>query len=473
MSHILLKQVPSSSITTPTSTDIKIFSNINDNGVLYYVDNSGNKLPVGSGLYTSFISTTYNDLYSLYTSGQFATGSYYLITDFYTVYEQPTFYFDGTLISQGVTKTTPVRPLLVQAVTYNTLSPYATQPGFPKDRIKYDISWDKTEFYHNAKGRITERIDEFNNRTDYDHRTIKSRRYKTYLRDTQLTGTITGWNCVTGDVTGASTSFDTELSTDDIIIIDSKSDIGYDIGLKVVSVTNATLMTVVVKSLYTGGVPGTVTLDNGSYIIPIDYSFYSKNYDFWITTNGDYESYTEVYFGQSDDNDYDEYYTFEAGSYNNTLSDFSKYYLSGNNNNVLTLPSNVFFASANNNLISGDFYYNTITSTCTSNVISGKMYGNVIGVLGNNQISGDFYSNINFSEISYNNFAYSFANNIGDGTSEFRMNRISCFVAGQDFTSATHVYGAYNCDIFLNNGFVPRLSYYDFFDILNITNVNA
>jgi hypothetical protein len=474
MSHILLKQVPSSSIATPGSTDIKIFSNFNDNGVLYYVDNSGNELPVGLSN-TPVVSTTYGDLYNLYTSGNFATGSYYLITDFYTVYEQPAFYFDETLLSQGVTKTTPVRPLLVLATTYNTLSPYATQPGFPKDKIKYDITWNRTEFNHGVRGRITERIDEYNNRTDYDHRSVRFRRYKNYIKDTQLTGTITDWNCVTGAVIGSSTLFNTELSPNDVIFLDSKSDKGYDIGLKVVSISSPTSMTVVVHSLYTGGVPSTVTLYNGiSQIIPVDYSFNSKNYDFWSSfTNGDYDSHKEIYFGQSDSNiDYDEYYTFDSGTYNNNISDFSKYYLSGNNN-VLILSNNVFLDSSNNNLISGDFYYNTIKSICTSNFISGKMYANSLGVLRNNQISGDFYNNINFLEISYNIFTNLFVNNIGDGASEFRMNKIYCSVAGQDFTSSTYVYGAYNCDIFANNGFVAKLSYYDIFNVLNIANVNA
>lgn len=473
MSHILLKQVPSSSISAPGSTDIKIFSNINDNGLIYYIDNTGNELPVGSGLsYTPVISTTYNNLYNLYTSGQFATGSYYLISDFYTIYEQPDFYFDGTLKSQGVTKTSPVRPLVVFAMTFNTLSPYASQIAFSKDRIKYDITWNRTEFNDNARGRITERIDEYNNRTDYDHRSVLFRRYKSYLRDTPISGTITSWDCVSGLVTGSSTSFLSELSSGDIIILDSKSDVGYDIGLKVMSVSSDTTITVKVDSLYTGGVPSTVVLYNSStQIVPLSYSFNSKNYGVWKTyTNGDFDSYKEVYFGQSDDNDYDEYYTFASGSYNNTLSDFSKYYLSFNNN-VLILSNNVFLNSANNNLMSGDYYYNTIKSTSIGNLVSGKMYGNTVGNLRNNQILRDFHNNINFGEISYNTFTNLFYDNVGSISSALQMNRFSCAVTGQDFSSSSHVYATYNCEIFANNGLIPRLSYYDFFDVLNIVNI--
>jgi hypothetical protein len=472
MSHILLKQVPSSSISTPASTDVKIFSNFNDNGIIYYVDNSGNELPIGYGLsFTPVISTSYNDLYNLYISGQFATGSYYLISDFYSIYEQPDFYFDGTLKTQISTKTSPVRPIVVMAVNNNTLSPYATQIAFPKDKIRYDITWNKTEFNHNAKGRITERIDEYNNRTDYDHRPILFKRYKSYIKDTLITGTIKDFDCVTGVVTGLSTLFLSELAIDDVIVLDTKFVLNYDIGLKVVSISNDLSMVVKVDSLYSGGVPSPVTLYNGStQIVPINYSFSSESYNAYKTyTNGDYDSYKEIYFGQSDDNDFDEFYTFTSGSYNNTISDFSKYYLSLNNN-VLILSNNVFLDTANNNLISGDFYYNSFRSTCIENVISGKTYGNSLGKLRNNQIMRDFYNN-SFNDISYNIFSSSFNNNVGDLSSTLMFNKFSCRVQREDFTSSTHVYSGYNCEIFTNSSNVIRLSYYDGSDVLNVVNV--
>ena len=82
----------------------------------------------------------------------------------------------------------PNIPLNIFFISNNSLSPYAYQPkpssplgyynGFEKDRIKYDVSWNKTEFNNDAKGRITERIDSDGNRTDYDHRTIRFKRYQ-------------------------------------------------------------------------------------------------------------------------------------------------------------------------------------------------------------------------------------------------------------------------------------------------------
>jgi hypothetical protein len=46
------------------------------------MNSSGVATPVGAGSYNSVIDTTYSNLYSLYSSNGFATGSYYYINDF-------------------------------------------------------------------------------------------------------------------------------------------------------------------------------------------------------------------------------------------------------------------------------------------------------------------------------------------------------------------------------------------------------
>jgi hypothetical protein len=59
---------------------------------------------------------------------------------------------------------------------------------------------------------------------------------------------------------------------------------------------------------------------------------------------------------------------------------------------------------------------------------------------------------------------------IGDN---FKWNIIQTGVSSYDFTSATHVYGNYNCFMFSNSlGFV-RLSYYNSSDVLVVTDVDA
>jgi hypothetical protein len=470
MSHILLKQVPTSSITTPASTYVKLFSNFNDNGVLYYMDDSGNSLPVGGGVgstYNPVTEITYSDLYALKAANGFATASYYLITDFDSVYDQPDFYCDGTPKTVVDNKGKPAgwgyQPILVFATSKNSLSSDAYQPpitsgsylGFPKDKIKYDITWNRTEFNKNAKGRITERIDEYGNRTDYDHRTIRFRRYQNYIKDTQLTGTITDYDCTNGLVTGSGSAFNTDLTVGDIIIIDSKSDLGYDIGLKVNSIASDSSFTAVVDSLYTGSVPSSVSLLSGGFITTEDYSFSSKTYDFYSTTaTGDYNQYKEVYFGQGDSNDCDkEIYTFQSGSVNNKIGNYSQVYL-GITNNVFILPNNVFRSDCNNNLTLDSFY---------NNHIGDNFFDNNIGYNFSKNFIGD-----NFSR---NTTVDTFSSNlIGDN---FKWNIIQTAVSSYDFTSATHVYGNYNCFMFSNSlGFV-RLSYYNSSDVLVVTDVDA
>jgi hypothetical protein len=469
MSHILLKQVPTSAITTPAATYVKFFSNFDDNGLLYYKDDSGNAVAVGSGggsTYVPVTEITYTDLYTLYSSNGFATSSYYLITDFDSVYDQPDFYCDGTpktvVDNKGKPSGWAYQPILVMATSKNTLSPDAYQPpasgfnGFPKDKIKYDFTWNKTEFNVDAKGRIVERIDEYGNRTDFDHRAIRFKRYQNYTKNVQLTGIITDYDCTNGTVAASGASFSTELSVGDIIIIDSKSDLGYDIGLKVDTIISDGSLIAVVDSLYNGTVPSSVTLNSGTVITPQDYSFSAESYDFYSTTaTGDYTQYKEVYFGQSDANDCDkEVYPFQiTSSFNNKIGNYSQVYLSGANN-VFILPNNVFKMNCNNNVILDNFYNNHIGENFFDNNIGYNFSKNVI--------------NDNFSR---NTTVDTFSSNLI--SNNFKWNNIQTGVSGYDFSSATHVYGNYNCNIFSNSLGYVRLSYYNSSDVLVITNVNS
>lgn len=486
MSHILLKKVQDNLISAPASNYVKFFSNDSDGGLLYYMNNSGVATPVGSGSSNPVIDTTYSNLYSLYSSDGFATGSYYYINDFQSIYDQPDFYFDGTPKSSLDIKTASSYPVVVLATSKNTLAVDAYQPDLPKDSIKYDITWNTTELGNNAKGRITERIDTDGNRTDYDHKTVLYKRYYEYEKDTSLTGTITDWNCITGTVSGSGTSFTTEVSIGDVILLDttqpSGGDLDYTIGLKVKTVVDNTTITVEVDSLYTGGVPSSVTLSNSTSINPLDYSFTSKNYTFWMSTQtGNYSSYKEFYFGQYDANDYDEVFTFISGgtSVNNYIGNYSSRYLSTYYNNTLILSNiaftdsyssynkigdssynNHFYGFASNNTISGSFYNNTILGDATdNNIIGGRVYNNIFGNMNDNLISAQFNGNII------------------DTTQTFKSNSIridfSMSISDYDLTSATHIYGTYNCDLFSNSNGDIKLSYYNGSNALTVVDIDA
>jgi len=478
MSHILLKKVQDNLISAPASNYVKFFSNDSDNGLLYYMDSSGVPTAVGGGgsgtSYTPVVYTTYSSLYSLYQSQSFATGSYYMITDFDSVYDQPDFYFDGTPKTSLTTKgkpAIPYQPIVVMATSKSTLSPDAYQPYYPKDKIKYDISWRYTETHTNAKGRITERIDANGNRTDYDHRTIRFKRYQSYERNgLALSGTITNFNCITGVVTGSGTSF-TSLSSGDIIILDSSSayggDLTYTIGLMVRTITSNTSMTVEVDSLYSGGLPSILTLDSGGQIIPVDYSFSGKNYTYYIATpTGNFDSYKEVYFAQNDFADYDdEVFTFNSTGYgasihsgvvNNYIGNYSDKYLNGVNN-TLILPNNVFIGSDifNNNIL-GSFYNNSLSNQFVNNNIFNPFYNNItLGDFSNNTIyslsfndnlidygfnhnfiSGDLFAyNVSKGGSSKNSIDSTFVYNIIDSNFDYNFIKSSSFsynIIGED-----------------------------------------
>ena len=157
-------------------------------GASYHIDFSsitGN----GGGV----IETTYSGLVNNITAQTLTTGAFYIITDFRTCYDQPDFDYNGNPITTGVTKQAAVEPIIVFATSDNTISSTAYQPAYPNDRIQYDWTWNMTEVTSGTSyGRITERIDEFNNRTDYDHRTILFKRYRlyTYREGLRLNGTI-------------------------------------------------------------------------------------------------------------------------------------------------------------------------------------------------------------------------------------------------------------------------------------------
>ncbi len=212
---------------------------IYDENAWYYWDDRikdlrvENSVNAGTGG-VSVIEIEYNDLLELISNEELSTGSFYKITDFRTCYDQPDYDQNGSPLTSNTFRQGPIDPIIVFATSPNTLSNEAYQPSYPNDKIKYDINWRYTEISdYETYGRITERIDEFNNRTDYDHRTIFFKRYRTYFYDLNnpLPGTISINN---NEVTGIDTNF-TSLSLGSYIHVNS-----YD--FKITNINNDTSM---------------------------------------------------------------------------------------------------------------------------------------------------------------------------------------------------------------------------------------
>jgi len=124
-------------------------------------------------------SVTYSELTNLITNNLLIEGGFYLLTDFVTIYDQPDYDVNGNPKPIVVTKTAPnIEKIWVLALSSNQIADRAYSATFPKDQIKYDWTYNTTEINLSpAKGRISERIDDKGNRTDYDHREILFKRY--------------------------------------------------------------------------------------------------------------------------------------------------------------------------------------------------------------------------------------------------------------------------------------------------------
>ena len=121
---------------------------------------------------------TYADFYTAITGSNLVVGKTYIIMDFQTVYDQMDFDAWGSLKPTLVTKTGATEQIWVLALAPNQIASQAYSATYPNDKIQYDWTYNTTFVNGSpAKGRISERIDDNNNRTDYDHREIKFIRY--------------------------------------------------------------------------------------------------------------------------------------------------------------------------------------------------------------------------------------------------------------------------------------------------------
>ena len=370
---------------------------------------------------TNTYGVTYSGLVNHITGGTLDSGSFYLITDFKTCYDQPDFDYDNNPITSGNYKQGPVEPILVLATSANTISEIAYQPAYPKDRILYDWTWNQTEVTSGvAFGRITERIDEFNNRTDYDHRNILFKRYKlfTYRQDQPLNGTIQLLG--DGTVNGTNTTF-TGLTVGDVIYIPSTNPSFYEI----LSITGNTDMTVSGDTISSIGGPQqfykTIEENNGNGY----FSFRRTN----VKTD-DFIEYTT--FGDAISNDY----------VKNTYV--------GNYANNYTNVGYGTFILANNVFLEGQYESNKFGDYC---------YNNTFGTDNQNNVWGDYcYENVSVNDIDNNIIGHNFNNNL------LNVNLISNHI-GNDFSDNKLL--AENGDNFedniIGNGFNNNTIYSQFY----------
>ena len=123
------------------------------------------------------INVTHSQLLTFKNTNQLSPGTFYRITDFRTMYDQPDFDSAGVAKTTVSAKLGPVEPLIVVALTTDTLSSKAHQEAYPKDTIEYILEFTTPVNNTVTKGRIIYRKDEWGNETDFDHRNVLFKRY--------------------------------------------------------------------------------------------------------------------------------------------------------------------------------------------------------------------------------------------------------------------------------------------------------
>ena len=405
----------------------------------------------------STVEVTYSELVDKITGETLNTGSYYIITDFRTCYDQPDYNNVKDPITTGIYKSADtVSPIVVFATSANTISTDAFQPEFPFDKIKYDYSFNATEHTSGpAFGRITERIDNFNNRTDYDHRTILFKRYRgySYNENNPLSGLvgISGITGTTGVLYGnTGTTFNSNLFVGDDIAIPNLNPEFFE----VISVDSDSLAII-------SGVTISQTSDSNYYLTSDDgiMSYYQPN----IRQNQVYEYTT---FGDAIDNE---------TAINNYVGNQANLYVNWGVGDFL-LANNVFISGEYiNNTIGNGSYNNTFNDDCDSNQIGDSFYnnstnddfdGNIIGdYFNNNYITANFNNNRIGSDFNSNTLLGGsfYRNNIGNyfeynvwTNGDFQNNEI-----GNQFNNNNIYDYFYNNDI--GNGYNGNESYSEFY----------
>jgi hypothetical protein len=355
---------------------------------------------------------TYDELYSFSTGETLTAGSYYLMTDFQTCYDQPNYDTDGIPITTGNYKTGTTEPILLLAISTTGFSPTVYSTLHPQDKISYDITWNITEVTGGpAKGRITERIDDKNNRADYDFRAVQFIRYVGYFSERYYEGKISLTGS-TGLVNGTGTTFTTDFTVGDIFGV-------YAPGINgIASFQYYEISSIVsnVEMYVTGRTLADVS--NVYYSAGIRLPNYMNPFQCNIT-------------GTTND-EFAEYYTF------NNNNNFNTYLGDNVNYDTFILSNNVFLSGAyRNNTFGGNVVGNTFNDSMDSNTIGPVCRYNIItNDFERNSIGSNFQYNIIDCDMDSNQIGNYFENNmLGDADSQdFDFNRIGSYFTNNFLT---------------------------------------
>jgi hypothetical protein len=152
-----------------------ISGNISGDTIILNTENPEYNVYISGLTGANIIDISHNDLKFLIESNNLSPLNYYKIIDYVTIHPIPS--------SNGVIYSGSTEPLIVQALSNNTITKYAFSELYPNDIIHYDINGvspdiDNQSTYDSGLGWITYRLDTINNNsTYYDFRNVTFRRY--------------------------------------------------------------------------------------------------------------------------------------------------------------------------------------------------------------------------------------------------------------------------------------------------------
>jgi len=316
------------------------------------------------------ITGTFSEFKTLSNNNELKAGTLYKMTNFQTIYDQPDYSDAITPKATVVTKTAPVDPIILLAISSTEFAKEVYRPSTPNHTLEYDFDFTTTEINGTpAKGRISKCIDEFENSTDFDHTVVEFIRYE------RISGSGT-----------FNSYWDTGFASEETLMFKGQA--------------------------------GLNTYGNNAL-------------------------------------------AFQSGGF------YAPDFILGNN---------VFEAGCNNNSIGIIYTNNTIGNNFGSNTIGDYFGGNTVGDnFGSNKVGGSFRGNTVENEFQNNTIEDSFQNNIVGNIfrdnivgRSFQYNTLKSGINNLDFTTtpATHVYGAYDCEIFTRQDGEFRLRYVDNEDLM-------
>jgi hypothetical protein len=412
-------------------------------GTIKAKDSDGNLTSAGGGL----VETTYSEISASFFGATLTPGTYYKITDFKTCYDQPNYGVYGNTIEIGNYKTGSVSPIIVFALDSGSLASDAYQPEYPKDNIKYDITFTQTEVTNNpAVGRIVYRKDDRGNVFDYDFREVRFKRYDAYISDAYYNGTISlTMTGSAGFITGSGTEFTNFVSESIVGVLDTNNTpiVTYYAVLEVLGdhgmvVTGSRINEVSNKSLVNSNVRTGMSYKQNNIL--------SNTNEYEYLTFDEVDSFNTVCTNPVEYTKWDEF-TFLLS--NNVFRDGSYQ----DNSFGINFRNNTFNDDFDSNVITGNFTGNIINNDFDDNIISGDFYDNIIDCdFRNNQIMDNFNNN-NIADwdegIDFDNnmFKAQFYNNFCTGRDHFHYNTLNGDFSGNIINrrfARNEIYSGYN-----------------------------